>query len=96
MAVLALLTAGRLRGLPVLGALGVAALIWGWGVAQYPALLPGTGVTLTNAGAPQSTLVALVVLCAAITLLVGPPLLLLFGLQSRRLLTGGEGTGPGS
>ena len=45
--VLALLTAGRAKGARVVAALGVAAVIWGWGVAQYPVLLPGTTVTLT-------------------------------------------------
>ncbi len=39
-------------------------MIWGWGVAQYPVLLPGTAVTLANAGAPQATMVALVALFA--------------------------------
>ena len=42
LAVLALLTAGRTKGIRVIAALGVAAVIWGWGVAQYPVLLPGT------------------------------------------------------
>ena len=56
LAVLALLTiAWRNRlwviGVRVIAALGVSAVIWGWGVAQYPVLLPGTTVTLTNAGA---------------------------------------------
>jgi cytochrome d ubiquinol oxidase subunit II len=101
LAVLALLTAGRLRGVRVpaalgvggvrvLAALGVAAVVWGWGVAQYPALLPGTGVTLTNAGAPHATLVAVVVLFVAIVLLVGPSFALLFALQSRQVLSAGE------
>ena len=31
-------------------------------MAQYPVLLPGTTITLDNAGAPHATLVALVVL----------------------------------
>ena len=57
LAVLALLTADWLRGVRVIAALGVAAVIWGWGVAQYPVLLPGTAVTLSNAGAPHATLV---------------------------------------
>jgi cytochrome d ubiquinol oxidase subunit II len=87
-AVLALLAAGRPRGIRVLAALGVAAVVWGWGVAQYPALLPGTTVTLSNAGAPHATLVALVVLFAAIALLVGPSFALLFALQGRRVLQG--------
>jgi hypothetical protein len=48
LAVLALLTAGQTKGIRAIGALGVAAVIWGWGVAQYPVLLPGTAVTLTR------------------------------------------------
>jgi cytochrome d ubiquinol oxidase subunit II len=91
LAVVALLTARRPRGIRILAALGVAAVIWGWGVAQYPALLPGTGVTLSNAGAPHATQVALVVLFAVIVLLVGPSFALLFSLQSRQVLHGGDG-----
>ena len=74
LAVLALLTAGRLRGVRVLAAAGVAAVIWGWGVAQYPVLLPGTAVTLSNAGAPDTTLVAIVVLFVVAVVIVGPVL----------------------
>jgi cytochrome d ubiquinol oxidase subunit II len=81
LAVLALLTAGRKRGVRVLAALGVAAVVWGWGVAQYPVLLPGSNVTLNNAGAPHTTLVAIVVLFSAVAVLVGPAFLLLFSLQ---------------
>jgi cytochrome d ubiquinol oxidase subunit II len=90
-AVLALLTAGRPRGARVLAALGVAAVIWGWGVAQYPALLPGTAVTLSNAGAPHATLVALVVLFVAVVLIVGPSFALLFMLQGRQVLRADHG-----
>jgi cytochrome d ubiquinol oxidase subunit II len=91
LAVVALLAAGR-RGpgwqslTRVIAALGVAAVVWGWGVAQYPVLLPGTPVTLANAGAPHATLVALIVLFVAAVLLVGPSFALLFSMQSRRLL----------
>jgi cytochrome bd ubiquinol oxidase subunit II len=93
--VLALLTAGRTRGVRVIAALGVAAVIWGWGVAQYPVLLPGTTVTLSNAGAPHDTLVALVVVFIAALLLIGPSFTLLFTLQSRHLLDAGQdGTAP--
>jgi cytochrome d ubiquinol oxidase subunit II len=95
LAVLALLTAGLARGVRALAALGVAAVVWGWGVAQYPSLLPGTPVTLGNAGAPHATLVALVVLFAAIALLVGPSFALLFWLQGRRLLEASERPGLG-
>ena len=93
LAVLVLLTAGRLRGVRVIAALGVAAVIWGWGVAQYPVLLPGTAVTLSNAGAPQTTLVAIVVLFVVAVLIVGPSFALLFSLQGRRLLHADE-AGP--
>jgi cytochrome bd ubiquinol oxidase subunit II len=92
-AVVALLTVRRRqRGARLLAALGVAAVIWGWGVAQYPVLLPGTPVTLSNAGAPHTTLVALVVLFAAVAVIVGPSFALLFALQGRQALRH-EGTG---
>ena len=55
-------------------------------MAQYPVLLPGTAVTLTNAGAPHTTLVAIIWLFVAAVLLVGPAFALLFALQGRRLL----------
>jgi len=86
LAVVALLTAGRPRGIRVIAAAGVAAVIWGWGVAQYPVLLPGTAVTLSNAGAPHTTLVAIVVLFVVAVVIVGPSFALLFSLQDRRLL----------
>jgi cytochrome d ubiquinol oxidase subunit II len=89
-AVVALLTSGltadRRSGVRVIAALGVAAVIWGWGVAQYPVLLPGTNVTLSNAGAPDTTLTAIVVLFVAAVVIVGPSFALLFSLQGRRLL----------
>jgi cytochrome bd ubiquinol oxidase subunit II len=95
LAVVALLAAGRRGpGWPtltrVIAALGVAAVVWGWGVAQYPVLLPGTPVTLANAGAPHATLVALIAIFSAAALLAGPSFALLFSMQSRRLLGAGE------
>jgi cytochrome d ubiquinol oxidase subunit II len=92
-AVLVLLSIGRPRGVRVLAALGVAAVVWGWGVAQYPVLLPGTAVTLSNAGAPEATLDAIVVLFVALVVLIGPSFGLLFALQGRQLLRAG-GDGP--
>lgn len=86
LAVLVMLTAGRTKGTRVIAALGVSAVVWGWGVAQYPVLLPGTRVTLTNAGAPEATYAALIVVFVAAALLIGPSFLLLFTLQRRRLL----------
>src|SRR5580698_2505027 len=95
LAVLALLTAGRASGIRAIAALGVAAVIWGWGVAQYPVLLPGTAVTLTTAGATQATFVALVVIAIAAVILVIPSFALLFRLQGRHMLGEGE-QGPPS
>src|SRR5438034_1054688 len=83
-----------LTGLLFVGACGYLAAVYrGWGVAQYPVLLPGTTVTLSNAGAPQSTLDAIVVLFVAAVLIVGPSFALLFSLQGRRLLDADDDTG---
>jgi cytochrome bd ubiquinol oxidase subunit II len=89
-AVLVLLATSRPMVARIIAALAVAAVIWGWGVAQYPVLLPRTNVTLSNAGAPHSTLVAVIVVAVAAAVLVGPSFALLFTLQGRRLLQAGE------
>jgi cytochrome d ubiquinol oxidase subunit II len=86
LAVLALLALGRTTGLRALSALGAGAVVWGWGVGQYPTLLPGTGLTLLNGSAPHATLVVLIGVFVAAVLLVGPALLLLFWLHGRQLL----------
>ena len=86
LAVVVLLATGRSQGLRALSVLGVAAVVFGWGVAQYPVLLPGTGLTLTTASAPHSILVTLVVVFVAAVLLVVPSFLLLFSLHGRQLL----------
>jgi cytochrome bd ubiquinol oxidase subunit II len=96
-AVVTLLADGRHTGvrvmaaLRVIAALGVAAIVWGWGVAQYPVLLPGTAVTLSNAGAPHTTMVALVGLFIVVVLVIGPSFALLFSLHGRRILHAGDG-----
>jgi hypothetical protein len=96
LAVLTLLTIGRLYGVRIIAAAGVAAVIWGWGIAQYPVLLPGTPVTLTNAGAPHATLAAIIWLAVAAVLTVGPSYALLLTLQGRQVLRASQtqGTGP--
>jgi cytochrome bd ubiquinol oxidase subunit II len=90
LAVLVLVAAARPMIARVTAALGVAAVIWGWGVAQYPTLLPGTNVTLSNAGALHPTLVAVIVVAVVAALVVVPSFALLFTLQGRRLLHAGE------
>jgi cytochrome bd ubiquinol oxidase subunit II len=95
-AVLAMLIAGLHRHdagrrvVRAVAAFGVASVVWGWGVAQYPALLPRTAVTLSNAGAPDTTLVAIVWLFVAAVVLISPSFFLLFFLHGRRMLNSGE------
>jgi len=80
------MASGQTPWLRSVAALGVAAVVWGWGVAQYPVLLPGTAVTLVNAGAPDGTLIAIIWLFAVLVLLIGPSFALLFLLQGKRVL----------
>jgi cytochrome bd ubiquinol oxidase subunit II len=80
----ALVTA--LRGNPrlvrPLGALAVAALLAGWGTAQYPNLL-GTHLSIHEGAAPAATLDALVVVTVIFAVLVGPSLVALYVLTTR-------------
>jgi cytochrome bd ubiquinol oxidase subunit II len=80
--VLSLLLRRSRRGLRPLAIGAVAAVIWGWGVAQFPYLLP-TSLTISDAAAPGPTLTAvLVIFCvAAVTIL--PALGLLYTLAQR-------------
>jgi cytochrome d ubiquinol oxidase subunit II len=70
--------------------LGVASIVWGWGVAQYPIVLPGTDLSVSDAGAPSTTLNTLLVLAVIVLLLVAPSFLLLFRLQGKQLLGSDE------
>jgi hypothetical protein len=67
-------------------------VVWGWGDAQYPVLLPGTGITLVNAGAPHATLIAVLVIAVAAAVIIGPSFALLFSLHGRHAL--GSEHGP--
>jgi cytochrome bd ubiquinol oxidase subunit II len=70
-------------------ALAVAAIVAGWAVAQRPFLLPG--LTVSQAAAGRSTLIAVVIGVAVGAVVLVPSLLLLFGLFLRgRLDTGPE------
>jgi cytochrome d ubiquinol oxidase subunit II len=62
--------------------LAVAAIIAGWGTAQYPYLL-GTHTTISEAAAPTPTLVSLIVVAAVALLVVVPSMALLFALAQR-------------
>jgi cytochrome d ubiquinol oxidase subunit II len=62
-------------------AVAVAAIIAGWGLAQRPDILPG--LTVHEAAAGHSTLVALLISIAAGLVVLVPSLVLLFGLVLR-------------
>ena len=65
----------------------VVAVIWGWGVAQYPDILPGT-LTLADAAAPAGSLGSLLVVFVLAALAIAPSLVLLFWLTQRNRLEG--------
>ena len=87
LAALILLRRAQPRFLRVLAVLAVAAVILGWGVAQYPYLL-GTHLSLAEGAAPQATLVSVAVVFGAAAVLVIPSLGLLYLLQQRGRLEG--------
>jgi cytochrome d ubiquinol oxidase subunit II len=60
----------------------VVTVIWGWGVAQHPYLLPES-LTISEAAAPDATMTALFVVFGAAVLIVVPALALLFTLAQR-------------
>jgi cytochrome bd ubiquinol oxidase subunit II len=68
-----------------LAAGAVIAVIWGWGVAQFPYLLP-TSLRIDQAAAPDPTLVTIFVVFAVAAVLVLPSLGLLYTLSQRDLL----------
>jgi cytochrome d ubiquinol oxidase subunit II len=83
--VLALLLGRGRRGLRPLAAGAVVAVIWGWGVAQFPYLLP-TSLRIGESAAPHQTLGAVLVVFIAAVVIVLPALGLLYWLSQRELL----------
>ncbi len=63
----------------------VIAVIWGWGVAQFPYLLP-TSLKITQAAAPTDTLATVIVVFLAAAILVLPALGLLYWLSQKEML----------
>jgi len=84
-AAVALLARGERRGLRPLAVGAVVAVIWGWGVAQFPYLLP-TSLTISESAAPGPTLDGLLVVFGVAVLVVLPALGLLYWLSQRELL----------
>jgi cytochrome d ubiquinol oxidase subunit II len=81
---LALLRGGR-RPLRPLAAGAVVAVVWGWGIAQFPYLLP-TSLRIDQAAAPDPTMTIIFIVFAAAAVLVLPSLGLLYTLAQRDLL----------
>jgi cytochrome d ubiquinol oxidase subunit II len=73
------------RLLRPLAAGAVVAVIWGWGVAQFPYLLP-TSLKISEAAAPPDTLATVIVVFIAAAILVLPALGLLYWLSQKELL----------
>jgi cytochrome d ubiquinol oxidase subunit II len=94
-AVVILLRRGARRGARPLAVGAVAAVIWGWGVAQHPYLLPKV-LTIAAAAAPSATLTSVLVVFGAAIVLVVPSLALLFVLAQRSLIEEGERPQPQS
>ncbi|SDO86100.1 cytochrome d ubiquinol oxidase subunit II [Actinacidiphila guanduensis] len=86
----ALLLTDTVRGLRATAAAAVAAVVVGWGVAQYPYLL-GTHLRLSEAVAPRPTLWVLVGVACAAAVLIVPSLVTLFRIFDR----GGPEPEPG-
>jgi cytochrome bd ubiquinol oxidase subunit II len=70
-------------------AIAVATVVCGWGLAQYPYLLP-TSLPLATGSAPTAALVSEFVVAGLAVLLVAPGFALLYYLQQRRMLTASE------
>ena len=82
---LLLLVRDASRGARVAAAGAVAGMIGGWGVAQWPYLLPES-LTLSAAAAPSGTLSALVVAVVMAVVIVLPGFALLYVLDQKHLL----------
>ncbi len=82
---LVVLVRGGRRPLRPLAAGAVVAVIWGWGVAQFPYLLP-TSLKIGEAAAPEPTLNLILIVFGVAAILVLPSLGLLYALSQRDLL----------
>jgi Cytochrome bd-type quinol oxidase, subunit 2 len=86
-AALVLLRRAATRGTRLLAVGAVVAVVWGWGVAQYPDVLPGS-MSLADAAAPAGALEALVVVFVVAALVIAPSLGVLYRLDQRSRLIG--------
>ncbi|MGH3308537.1 MAG: cytochrome d ubiquinol oxidase subunit II [Nocardioides sp.] len=84
-AALVLLIRGAVRGARVLAVVAVASVVFPWGAAQWPYLLPKS-LTVSEAAAPSGTLIALLVAVALAAVTVLPGFALLYVLDQKGLL----------
>jgi cytochrome d ubiquinol oxidase subunit II len=82
---LVLLARGAENGARLLAVGAVGSIVAGWGVAQWPYILPET-VEVKEAAAPSGTLEAILVAAIAAVLIVVPGFILLYVLDQRSLL----------
>ena len=73
------------RGARLVAIGAVAAIVWGWGVAQWDYILP-TSLTVSAAAAPSATLVTVLVVFGVAAVLIVPSLAFLYVLDQRGLL----------
>jgi len=86
-AALALLWRGAPRATRLLAVGAVLAVLLGWGVAQYPYVLPPS-LTFAAAASPAGALDALLIVFVGAALVIAPSLALLFWLDQRDRLVG--------
>jgi cytochrome d ubiquinol oxidase subunit II len=82
---LVLLRRAARRGARELAVGAVIAIIWGWGVAQYPYLLP-TDLTISAGAGTDATMTMVLIVFVAAVLLVIPSIALLYTLTQRNIL----------
>ena len=87
LAVLVLLIRREYRWIRPLAGATVVAVIWGWGVAQHPYLLP-TSLKIGAAAAPGPTLTTVLIVFGIAAVVVLPSLALLYVLSQRDLVRG--------
>ena len=83
--VIVLLRRGTRRGARALAVGAVAGVIWAWGVAQHPYLLPKT-LTISDAASPNVVMGSVLVVFVIAVLVVLPSLGLLYTLVQRNLV----------
>jgi cytochrome d ubiquinol oxidase subunit II len=93
LAVLVLLRRGAQRYARPLAIVAVVAVVWGWGVAQYPYLLP-TQLSISAAAAPSDMLTAVLIVFGAAVVLVIPSIVLLYSLAQRSMVEEGPAPTP--